>query len=60
MLIMSENGLYKLRNSENGVDRVRRSRMITRFDFAVEMRGPERHLSSNKDYSSSGEERELR
>ena len=34
--------------------------MITRFYFALEIRGPERHLSSNKDYSLAGEEREPR
>ena len=60
MSIMSGNGWYKLRNSENGVDRVRRSRMITRFYFALEIRGSARHLSGNKDYSPAGEERQLR
>ena len=39
MSIMSGNGLYKLKNSEDDMDRVGRSRMITRFYFAVEIRG---------------------
>ena len=38
----------------NGVDRVGRSRMITRFYFALEIRGLERHLSGNKDYFLAG------
>ena len=54
MSIMLGNGSYKLRNSENGVDRVGRSRVITRFYFAPEIWGSERHLSGNKDYSSAG------
>ena len=59
MSIMFGNGTYKPRNSEN-VDRVGRSRIITRFYFALEMRVPENHLSSNKDYPQVGEEREPR
>ena len=36
------------------------ARMITRFYFVLVIRGPERHLSGNKDYSPVGEEREPR
>ena len=54
--IMSGNGSYKLRNSENGVDQVGRCRMITRFHFALEIRGSARYLSGIKDYSPAGEE----
>ena len=38
MSIMSENSSSKLKDSENGVDRVGRSRMITQFYFAMEIR----------------------
>ena len=56
--IVSGGSSYKLRNSENGVDLVGRSRMIIRFYFALEIRGSARNLSGNKDYSPAGEERQ--
>ena len=56
MSIMSGNDSYKPRNSENGVDQVGRCRMITRFHFALEIRGSARYLSGIKDYSPAGEE----
>ena len=61
MSIMSGKGSYEVRNSENGVDRVGRLRIITPFLFCYGDQGRSaRHLSGNKDYSSAGEEKEPR
>ena len=53
--IMSENGPYKLRNSENVVDRVGRSRMNTWFYFSLAIRGSAN--KDNKTWNPVGEER---
>ena len=58
--IMSENGSYKLGNSEKGVGQMGRSRMIIWFKFDLENQGSAGRLSGNEDYSPAGEEREPR
>ena len=50
-LTTSGNGSWELRNSEDGADWVGRGKMISRFCFAMEIRGSVKHLLGNNDYS---------
>ena len=57
MSIMSGNGSFKLRNLENGVDRVGRSRMITRFSFPLEIRAGKAFIKLQGLFSRGGRKR---
>ena len=58
MSTMSENGSHKQRNLEDGTDWVGEARVKGPFSFAMEILGPERHLSGSKDYPPRREESE--
>ena len=50
--MMSENGLWGLRNSEGGSNWAERAEVIPvrQFYFAMEIQGSARHLLGNKEY----------
>ena len=52
---MSGNGLWRLRNLEDGVDWVGKVGAMRQFCFAMETRGSARHLFGNKGYSPERE-----
>jgi len=52
---MSENGLWGLRNLEDGADRVGKVGAMREFCSAMETRGSARHFFGNKDYSPERE-----
>ena len=47
----SENGSYKLKNSECGTDQGRKMQVMMQFCFATEVLVSEKHLSGNTGYS---------
>jgi len=56
----SGNGLYKVRNLEDGADWEERVEVMTQFCFATEIRALEKHLSGTNGYSWGIEERRAR
>jgi len=51
MSTMSGNGLWGLRNLDDGADLVGKVGAMREFCFAIEIQESARHLFSNKDYS---------
>ena len=49
MSTASGNGSHKLKNLEDGADRVRKVMAVAAFCFAMEIRGSARHIFGNED-----------
>jgi len=52
---MLGNGLWRLKNSEDGADRVGKVGAMKQFYFAMETWGSARHFFGNKNYSPERE-----